>query len=252
MNTTTPQERNEIAGLTLKYILNQFPIAGPILTGIFFEFRSKVRQERINHFVGLMERELSRLNIDPEKLKTEEQLDLFENVFKKVMETRSEKKRVAFKNILVYGIKSKDNIHACELFFELLSQINEAEVMILKEHGNFLVQGQSALRMRNTLKGQLEYMGKDGETFRSIASATPSYLDLKEEYQRAKKTLDDYIQNCTPHYFGMDKGQYLFHLQNLSAKGLLIDDGTGAIGTNNFGTMSLTEFGQKFIRFIEN
>lgn len=100
----SPEERNEIARLSLRRILNLFPVAGPILTDILFEYRNNVKQDRLNHFVSLLEDAFVKHGITVEKLKSEKGLDLLEQTIKKVTDTRNTNKRIAFKNILLKGV----------------------------------------------------------------------------------------------------------------------------------------------------
>jgi hypothetical protein len=51
-------------------------------------------------------------------------------------------------------------------------------------------------------------------------------------------------------YYGLENGDYLFLVQDLYAKGLLIDLGLGTFDTKPFDTMAITVFGLGFLKFI--
>lgn len=151
---TNPAERNKMIELSLRQLLDSFPIAGPILNNILFEYRSQVRQDRLNHFVSMLEAEFSKLTIDPKTMQTEDNLDLFESIIKKATETKSEKKRRGLKNILLNGIKQQADISYCELFAEQLMSIHQKELEILAFHQYYLIDGKGPLARRNELKAE--------------------------------------------------------------------------------------------------
>lgn len=255
MNTSI-EERKEIAGLVLRQILNSFPIAGPILTDILFTYRNNVRQNRINHFVGLLEDEFTRLDINLEAFKSEESLDLFEGIFKKVADSRSEAKRIAFKNLLLTGIKKTDEIQNCEVFSEILLKLTEIEFQIISKHQQFLVNGKGILTEKHRLQEEMyeiEQLDKSRPSHSlSQQVVIPSNKDhLQEEIDVLKQMLEQYEAQCTASSFGLTEGEYRYALQNLFALGLLADDGIGAIAVRPFEIMSLTEFALDFLRFVQ-
>lgn len=259
---TTPEGRDQLALLSLRSLLNLFPVAGPILNDIFFEFRSRVKQDRINHFVCLLEAEFSKMGVNLKTLKTEENLDLFEGIFKKVAESRSELKRIGFKNIMLTGLRSSEEIEYCEIFSDLLFSIRSKELEILSEHQYYLVKGNGVLIERNKLKTELqkaEELILKGSYDNNTAITSNSYVDrptqrtheiLKLELEKVTRLLTEYKINCTAGKFELSTDEYKFFLRNLLSKGLLSDDGVGAIGTGSIEIMSLTKFGSKFLSFI--
>lgn len=253
MNTSL-EERNEIAFLSFKHLLNQFPIIGPFLTEIFFEFRGKVKQQRINDFVSKLEIEFAKLDIDPQKMQTEENLDLFESIIKKVSETRSEQKRIGFKNILMHGVKDIQTIEYCEIFSGLLINLNQKELQILTEHKDYLISGNSILKTRNDLNNELKeiqnVLKMQGPFLPGIIMPHRLEADVIRERENAEKVLLEYKMECTAEKFNISKDEYRYFLQDLFSKGLLFDDGVGSIGTRAFEIMSITQFGSKFLEFI--
>lgn len=261
---TTPAEREQIVGLTLRSILNSIPTFGPILTDVLFEYRNKVRQERINSFVRSLEGGLSNMNIDPATLKNEDTLGLLEGIFKKVAESQSEQKRNAFRNILFHGIENISEIDLCEIFSDILLSVRTKELEILIEHRKYLINGKGPLVERNHLKSELRIledrprMGIPEVTFpepyiSSYVMLTPkkkTQEDLKHEIEFADRLFEQYTSSCTAEKFGVNKDEYKYFLQNLLSKGLLSDDGAGTVGLGSIEVMSLTNFGAKFLSFI--
>jgi hypothetical protein len=117
MISTTRSERQQIALLTMKSILSHVPIVGPALE-IMFEYRGKEKQERVNHFIEMLKIYFgtSNIEVDLDKIKSEEFGDLFENVIKKVALTRGNEKLNGFKNILINGMQASSEIEYCEIF----------------------------------------------------------------------------------------------------------------------------------------
>lgn len=110
-----------------KSTLEQIPIVGRIMSDSLFEYRGKLKQNRINEFVEILKDPLQNANpqIEIDAIKSEDFSDLFENVLKHTSQTRSKTKLVAFKNILLKGMRSKSEIEYAEIFSQLLFQIHE-------------------------------------------------------------------------------------------------------------------------------
>lgn len=255
MNTSI-EEKREIVALSLKQILNSFPVVGPVLTDILFTYRNNVRQNRLNHFVGLLEDEFIKLDIDLKTLKTEENLDLFEGIFKKVAESRSESKRVAFKNLLLTGLKNADQINRCDVFSEILLSISETELLVLKKIQDFLVGGKGLLPEKQRLQEELFHVeqldkSRPNQSFSSQMVHPFTKEQLQKTIDTLERRLNEYETQCSASSFGLSDGEYRYALQNLFAKGLLSDDGVGALEVRPFEIMSLTDFGTSFLNFIE-
>lgn len=241
--------------------MSGFPVAGPIVTALF-EYKSQIKQDRLNRFVSLLEDEFIKMDIDLETLKTEENLDLFEGIFKKVAETRSEQKRIGFKNILMHGIRNNDEIDYCEIFSEMLLAITNKELEILIEYKKYLINGKGVLPERQRLKNEKYEVEKKGNLNVKVSEDAPSIYIYKEPQKTvqeldkgievANNLLDEYRNNCNADRFGITNDEYKYFLQNLFSKGLLTDDGVGAIGTDAMEIMSLTNFGIRFLSFVNN
>jgi hypothetical protein len=204
------------------------------------------------------------MNISPTTLKTEENVDLFESIFQKVIETRSEQKRVGFKNILIHGIKDKQQVEYCEIFSRLLLELHSKEIEILFEYQKYTINGEGPLIVSNKWKNELEQLERQvrmgmpdpqndsaSKAF-SLVMPRKARKEIDRFIKEAETMLKEYQQKCTAETFNLSDNEYQFFLQNLSAKGLLVDDGVGAIGVSTFEIMSLTKFGKRFLSFIGN
>lgn len=255
MNTST-EEKKAMAELALRQLLYSLPIAGPIME-VMFEYSGKVKQERFNRFVQLLDEAFLKNGISLYELQTEENVDLFETIFRKVTQTKSEQKRIGFKNLLIHGLQHREEVDHCEIFSELLLNISEKELAILHYHKKFLIEEKGALKVRNNLKNELyelnnkKALAGDSYQFSHLAVHQKSEEKLNVLIDQAEAVLNQYKQDCIAERFSISEHEYKFFLQCLFGKGLLIDDGVGAIGTGSFGIMSLTKFGIKFLAFIE-
>lgn len=249
---TTSEEKNELVRLGLKQLVGLFPIAGPILQDLLFEYRSNIRQARLNHFLSQLEDAFIKYDIQIKNVKTEAGLDLFEQTIINVTRTRSASKRTAFKNILINGIINPARITDCEVFNELLAELKEEQLQILDEHKKYLKDGQPLLFKLQSLNKA--YSNKpQGQTF--IYTDVEMQINreiLKQSIDEVKNLLEQYKQHCNASLFKLDTDQYQYFIRDLTSKGLLIDQGIGTYDSTPLKYMGITDFGVKFLDFIMN
>src|SRR6266496_480635 len=120
----------------IKSVFGVVPYAGQLLSEVAFDYRSRIKQNRLNNFTQLLvEFFKDTRNIKLENIKTEEFSDLFESVLKRVVQTKSEEKHRRFKNILVNQIQNpSQNIDNSEIYLDLISSLSEIEINILHQH----------------------------------------------------------------------------------------------------------------------
>ncbi|GEM_PF-3155376 len=253
---TTPEERKEIVRLTLWQMIENVPVLGSLLNNVFFEYRSNIKQARLNKFVEALEEELADMDINPTSLQTEESVDLFDTVFRKVTDTRNEKKRGGLKNILGQGLKHQGQIEYCELFAEHLLSFLPKELEILAAHQSYVLNGKGPLPRKNELKEELHELGLRYQPLNNApimlnlrpkpgVEPRPVHIVSKENAE-AKKMLEQYEKEMVAEKFGISEDELRFFIQNLQSKGLLRDDGAGAIGVRATEIMSITSLGLKF------
>jgi hypothetical protein len=247
---TTPEEKKELIRLSLLQLLGLFPIAGSILKDVLFEYRNNVKQERLNHFISLLEDAFIIHGINVEKLKTEEVLDLLEQLINKVVQARSINKRTAFKSILINGIVYPEKITDCEVFSELLHELKEVQLKILAEHKNYLSDGQPLLLKLQSLNKNYRN-NTPGQTYLyTEVEAQINRESLKKNIDEVKDLIEEYKQKCNASLFNIDNEQYQYFLRDLTSKGLLIDQGIGTYDPTPLKYMGITDFGLRFLDFI--
>jgi hypothetical protein len=130
------EKRGEVAlstASTFQKIVLGFMPGGHVITE-FIDFRSNLFQERILRFSQLMKKELEEIyngEIDINNFSTEEFVDVFEAVIRRVQNTSSEVKLERYKNILLKQIVEPTTEPMILKYVSLLDQINEVQLVIL-------------------------------------------------------------------------------------------------------------------------
>lgn len=243
--------KTEIKNSVLRTLLNSIsiPVLGPVLTE-FFEFRGKIKQNRLNQFVELLENYFSNhAGVNLESFQTVEFGDLFESVLKRVVMTESADKMRMFKDIIVNQIEFPSTpINESELYLDLISELAETEIKILFEYRQFIKKFQPEVDELLHLKNQLESLRNKID--KSPDSYNSELLSLETEVGAKRKALNT-LQNLYKHdHFGVSNDQFLFYKQRLFSKALLVDNGIGSIGGVPFKTMGITQFGIQFIDYV--
>jgi len=207
-------------------IFSRIPVVGPILDEVFFEHRSRVKQERLNRFVEAFEayfRSVHPGEIDVEYLKSDEFGDIFESILHRVMHTASEEKMHRFKKILLNEMKHTYESDFKETFLDILFHINEDQILIL----NHFREVKRSEPESNPEQGVIEGRDAGGEGARAS-------LDHENDF------------------LGFGKSKYLFYVQDLISKSLLYDEPPTLVGKiKPYTNLSITPFGEEFLGFIE-
>lgn len=244
-----------------KSAFSAIPFAGGALNEIVFDYRSRLKQNRLNSFVELLSAFFTvHPDIDPEQLKTEEFSDLFESVIRRVLQTKSKEKHLRFRDILTRQILYPANeTESAEICLDLISTLDEMAIRILQEHQ---IYGNHYAGINPNRQIILDKLQADGEQFNELKrdfnanKVQIGKLETKMKKNQAK--VDDFNTTVLAlqkfreaEFFGLTDSEYLYYKQTLYAKGLLIDKGIGTYsGTSTFHYMWLTEFAERFLAFI--
>jgi len=222
---------NEGTKSIVKGCFGAIPTVGAALDEIAFEFRGRVYQNRLNRFIELLAEYMSSVradDIDFRRLTSDEFGDIFELIIRRVLQTGSEEKIQRYKRILVQEMmKTANPSDFKETYLDIVSRINEKQIHILSEY-------------RKAHKGgitQDEAIVERGVIDGGNADNTPSKL--------------------SPHryaeYYDLLESKYLFYVQDLVSKSLLVDDGMGRFGGYRpYELLEITPFGVEFLRYIED
>jgi hypothetical protein len=202
-------------------VFSSVPVCGTILDEVLFEYRSRVKQERLNRFVEELEKYLRSMrsgDIDREHLKSEEFGDIFESILRRVVHTASEEKMHRFKKILLNEMAHTYTSDFKETFLDIVSRINEDQILILN-------------RFREVKDRESE-----GNSDQRVVDGEGTETSLKSKGD----------------FLGFDEAKYLFYVQDLVSKSLLCDKYVGVYGgAEPYTNLRITPFGEGFLKFIE-
>lgn len=179
------------------------------------------------------------------------------------MYAKTREKLIGFKNILFKGMKDNSQIERCEIFAELLSKVSNKHIEVLSKHRDIFHQNNKpvSLTRRRELDSELykiqqAIINQDSISYPESMNPVPKLeakkRDIEKELSEIKESLDACKIFRLPAHYQLSKGDYLFYLQDLSSKALLIDEGVGGIGTGAFEIMVISDLGLHFLEFIEN
>jgi len=207
-------------------IFSNIPFFGTILDEVLFEYRSRVKQERLNRFVEEFERYVRSMRsceVDQKYLKSEEFGDIFESILRRVVNTASEEKVHRYKKILLNEIKHIYESDFKETFLDIAFRINDDQILIL----NHFREVKGPEPENNPERGVI-----DGR-------------DARDEGARASL-------NRERDLLGFNESKYLFYVQDLVSKSLLFDEYVGVFGgAKPYTNLGITPFGEEFLGFIE-
>ena len=134
-NTNKKVILREVGISVTKGAIGAIPIVGTVLNEAIFESRGRIKQDRINKFIKMLQdfmETVSEETIDFNHLKSDEFSDIFESILKRVAYTRSEEKMKRFKKILVSEMQNPSNTDFTETFLDIISRLEEVQIKILQ------------------------------------------------------------------------------------------------------------------------
>jgi len=251
---------NEALISLTKSAFSAVPFAGGMLNEIAFDYRSRLKQNRLNHFIQLLsEFFTSQSDFDVDSLKTEEFSDLFESVVRRVLQTKSKEKHARFRDVLAeQAFHPNAEIDSAELYLDLIGSLDELAIRILCAHRVFLRAYDEIDPKRKKILDQLEKIGREVNDLRRDSSKNKAAInrllasikkneEIKEAYDADLLRLQKFRD---ADFYQLSESEYLYYKQTLYSKGLLIDKGLGTYDSRSFYYMWITEFGLKFLEFI--
>jgi hypothetical protein len=250
------------AGVSLvRSLFSAVPFAGGALNEVFFDYRSRVKQNRINAFSELLSAFfLEHGEIDPESLKTEEFSDIFESVVRRVVMTKSKQKYERYRDVLVQHIyEPHKSVENAETYLDLINTLDEMAIRVLSEHAAFTadytrleaIVMQADVRSRQTQ----EKIDRKKTAYPVDKAEIPALqLQLEAEVKAAneiRQEITDRQAFRKAEFYQISVSEFTYYKQILYSKGLLIDKGFGTHGGSQpFTRMWTTDFGEQFIRFL--
>ena len=257
-------KKEELAISFTKSLLGAVPYIGSGLNEVIFEYRSRVKQERINRFVNELSNFFESINpqdIDLENIKKDEFGDIFESILKRVSLNKSNEKLKRFKKILINEILNPSKNDFAENYLDLIEKINEIQIKILFCHRKlitgdyqyYIEKQDTLIRKNKKLKVELsENKGFKNKGYASNVTKLERLINNTiKDLEKVENIINNFNKYKTSEFYNISHGDYIYYVQDLVAKSLLIDLGVGGIGTKPYEQLSLTEFGNRFLAYIE-
>jgi hypothetical protein len=234
---------------------------GSFLNEIVFDYRSRVKQNRLNEFIDLLSEEFSKRSqdeVDFKKMESDEFGDLFESILKRVIQTSSKDKLERFKKVLVDHMTIERVTDYTETFLDLVARLSEVQISILSRHSKLKKAGiRELFREKEKLEAELEPLKlkvKDENTLRAAGihdSGDSQYQmsQIKFRITDIQAKINENNRSRKHTTYNITEGEYVFLVQDLYSKGLLMDS-VGSFDVKPFEYMYITEFGEKFLHFI--
>jgi len=246
-------EKTELINSAAKSLFSNVPFVGGLLNEVIYDYRGRVKQERINKFTLLLSEYFGHNPVENTDIFTSEDFgDLLESVMKRVMLTKSQEKYQHFRDVLVNYIEHPyPDADDTELFLDLVSQLNETALIILKSHLVFDADFNFKQERRDRLYNEVAWSRSNNKLAALIYGrprSIPGNLQAVNELDKEFKKLNEVRAAA---FYEISDEKFLFYKQTLFAKGLFTDKGIdGAISHHPFQNMVVTEFGRKFLNFI--
>ena len=217
-----------------KSAIGAIPYVGTLMNEMIFEYKSRLYQDRINHFIEEMAdffNKVNKKNIDMKFIKSDDFIDIFFNVIDYVEKTKFNSKIKIYRDLLGENMLYSENreLDFFSTYLELIFKMSFDEISVLQKHYEMLII-QKELEKDNISNNNKNM--NDNELYEE-------YLDRVKMYRKGN-------------FYSISEKEYLFYLQDLYSKGLLVDDGVNRWDYGQFELMKITEFGASFIEFINN
>lgn len=217
-----------------KSAIGAIPYVGTAMNEVIFEYKSRLYQDRINHFIEEMANfftMVNKKNIDMKFIKSDDFIDVFFNVIDYVVKTKSNSKIKIYRDLLGNNMLYSENreLDFFSTYLELIYKMNLDEICILQKHFEMLTIKKEL--EKNNIPNNNKNMN-DNEIF-------VEYLDKVKMYRKGE-------------FYNISEKEFLFYLQDMYSKGLLVDDGANKWAYKQFELMEITEFGVSFIEFLNN
>lgn len=254
------------AGLSAtKVAIDAIPFVGTALNEIIFESRGRIKQDRINNFIKMLQEYMENVSEDEinfQHLKSEEFSDIFESILKRITHTRSEEKMKRFRKVLVSEMQSPSDTDFTETFLDIISRLEEVQIKILKDikvvtenckglHELVFKLQNEIMSHRTQLREQLERQEKGyaNNVRKEEEEISTKSLILQESLEKLSGNQKYYNSEVN----GISFSQYSFYIQDLISKALLQERLIPINGKEPpvEKIIEITTYGIEFLKFIE-
>lgn len=255
---------------SLKSIVGQIPIVGPAFNEILYDYRARIKQNRLNSFVELLYDYFSKIDSDEinlESLTTEEFTDFFEMIIRKAAETKSKDRLEKLKQVLVNEIISPYKGDFKETFVNIVLMLQNKQIEILKCHSlipSEVVELRGKIDMidlSSTLNPEkfdfdMDFMNEKNDEYLLNKEIKRQKLEESEMASEREKEgllieIEKYAQYRKPEFYKLSKTEFTFFVQDMISKALMYDSGIGShFDSKPMVEFSITEYGKEFLSFL--
>jgi len=210
---------NQTCRIAVKALISAVPYLGGPISAVIGDIQSIRKEKRFVEFINGLQEDICNLSdhVNAEFISKEDFLDIFEQTARKIVMTRQEVKRIAFRNILSNAILSSNiSYDEVEEFLSLVERFREEHIFLLSI-------------LRDPVKYDEETgnrVGKGGGMATSISQIMGQLLpdwteNLILEVATVLENNERLVQNITSRYNTMLTDQGINHLVNtLTPKGM--------------------------------
>lgn len=238
---------------------------GQLLSEAFFDYRSRVKQDRLNHFLESLISYFQNNGgpgLEAGLIESDAFGDLFESILRRVVLNHHPEKMLRFRNVITGFAEGTVTNEYRETFLDLIDRLNESHIRILKAHATISAPVRNYFRQREGLDAEISKLSVQLEAAKNEVQQDayngPDYYDitrviygLSEELKKVNEKIDQDAAIRKADHYGVSDSEYLFLIQDLYSKALLTDQGIGTFDTKPFEHMAITDFGRQFLQFIE-
>lgn len=244
----------EVGTSITKGTIGAIPYVGTILNEFFFDTRGRIKQNRINRFLKMLQNYMESVSenyFDFEHIKSEEFGDIFESILNRITKTRSEEKMKRFKKVLISEMHNPSNTEFIETFLDIISRLEEIQIKILQDI-QIATENCGGLHEKvYKLQNEINFFSNKKQ------KSNKDELILSEKNDILRRTLNTLATNqkyYDPRNYGLDLSQYQFYTQDLISKALLHER---LIPRNKIEPavtkiIEISTYGKEFLHFIED
>lgn len=249
----------EIEISATKSAIGAIPYVGTLLNEVIFDGRGRIKQERINKFIRMLQEYMESASeeiIDFEYIKSDKFSDIFESILKRVTNIRSEEKMKRFKKILISEMQNPSESDFIEIFLDIVSRLEDMQISILKDikiaTKNCGGLHEKVFKLQNEISFQKT---KKNKTLNSLDGNNQIIISEKNnELKKALKILASNQKYYDSSIYNIDQNQYMFYIQDLISKALLQERLIPRYGKEPpvIKIIEISTYGEEFLHFIED
>lgn len=245
--STSGEISKEVAVGAIRSAIGAIPFAGTAINEALFNVSARIKQKRLNAFVDLLMKHFSAcsgegLNLD--RITSEEFVDLLESVIRRVVRTKKIEKLETLRDVLIAAIDiDEDTVEQerIESFLDIIERVDTVHMKILA----FL------FARENTDLGWYLHELRLVETIKNVPEAHVKEI-ARQNFLEFSMKLHQYEREFGELRVSLENSEINteFYLQDLIAKGLVIDVGAGATNCRPLLYLTISRYGAAFFHFV--